>query len=125
VNAVYGLHAGLKRVIDEGLDAVHERHLAAHARLVDGLANLGLEMTVAEADRLPQLNVVTIPEGVNDASFRSFLLDNDGLEIGAGLGAFAGKVWRIGLMGENARPERVDLVLNAIEAALTRKNSAA
>lgn len=125
VNAVYGLHAGLKRVIDEGLGAVHERHLEAHARLVEGLAKLGLEMAVAEEDRLPQLNLVTIPDGVDDASFRSFLLDNDGLEIGAGLGAFAGKVWRIGLMGENARPERVDLVLNAIEAALTRKNSAA
>ncbi len=118
VNAIYGLHAGLKAVLDEGLDAARARHEEAHRRLDQGLARLGLDFLVDAPHRLPQLNVVKVPEGVDEAAVRARLLKDKNIEIGAGLGPLAGKVWRLGLMGENARPERVDLLLEALNDAL-------
>jgi alanine-glyoxylate transaminase/serine-glyoxylate transaminase/serine-pyruvate transaminase len=73
---------------------------------------------VDEPHRLPQLNSVTIPEGVDEALVRSRLLTEFSLEIGAGLGALAGKVWRIGLMGHSSRAENIFLCLGALEAVL-------
>ena len=111
-------HEALERLLAEGLEASHARHAAAHARLAEGLERLGLRLLVAPEARLPQLNAVVIPEGMEDAAFRGRLLEGHGIEIGAGLGPLAGKVWRIGLMGENARPEAVDRVLAAMAAEL-------
>lgn len=125
VNAIYALHEGLCRVLDEGLDAVRARHDAAHATLRTGLAALGLSLFVDEADRLPQLNVVNVPDGVDEVAVRSDLISKHDLEIGAGLGALAGKVWRIGLMGENARPARVSMVLEALRVALSEEKAIA
>ena len=118
VNAVYGLYAGLRAVLDEGLEPARARHEAAHQQLVQGLAALGLDLLVDAPHRLPQLNVVNVPEGVDEAAVRKELLEAHDVEIGAGLGALAGKVWRIGLMGDNARPERVTFVLDALETAM-------
>ena len=86
--------------------------------LKDGLSNLGLDLLVKEEDRLPSLNAVKIPEGVDDLSIRSKLLNDYHIEIGGGLGPFAGKVWRIGLMGHSAREENVNILLNALKEIL-------
>ncbi len=94
-----------------------DNHLALRA----GLEAMGLEFVVAEDHRLPQLNSVTIPEGVDDAEVRGRLLNEFNLEIGAGLGALAGKVWRIGLMGHSSRAENIMLCLAALEAVLGDK----
>lgn len=125
VNAIYGLHRGLREVLEEGLDEARERHAAAHRALLRGLGRLGLEMTVAPKHRLPQLNVVAVPKGIDEAVVRRELLERHNLEIGAGLGELAGKVWRIGLMGENARPARVELLLKALRGALSAAGATA
>lgn len=118
INALYGLHESLVLLEEEGLEASHRRHLAMHEKLRDGLAALGIDFVVDAPWRLPQLNSVRIPEAVDDAAVRQQLLQQHNLEIGAGLGDFAGKVWRIGLMGHSARDENVALCLSAIESAL-------
>ena len=120
VNMLYALHESLRMLAEEGLEASWARHAANHRRLREGLAELGLELLVPEVARLPQLNSVCIPEGVADAPLRRALLEKHGIEIGAGLGALAGKVWRIGLMGSSSRPENVDRVLAALKAELGR-----
>lgn len=120
VNMLYALHEALRILAEEGLEASWARHAANHQRLREGLAELGLELLVPEPARLPQLNSVCIPEGVADAPLRRALLDKHGIEIGAGLGALAGKVWRIGLMGCSSQPEKVDRVLAALKAELGR-----
>jgi len=84
---------------------------------------MGLSLIVPEAARLPQLNTVAIPEGVDEALVRSTLLNRYNLEIGAGLGALAGKVWRFGLMGNSATPQNVIFCLSALEAVLTGLNA--
>ncbi len=125
VNAIYALHEALIMLQEEGLENAWQRHRDCHDRLVRGLQNLGLEMFVAESARLPQLNAVRIPEGVDDARLRQELLDKHDLEIGAGLGELSGRIWRIGLMGEVARPENVDYCLAALESALGNQLTAA
>lgn len=120
VNMLYALHEALRILAEEGLEASWARHAANHQRLREGLAELGLELLVPEPARLPQLNSVCIPEGVADAPLRRALLDKHGIEIGAGLGALAGKVWRIGLMGCSSQPEKVDRVLAALKVELGR-----
>ncbi len=107
VNALYGLHEALLMLREEGIEQAWERHRRNHLALRAGLEALGLDFIVPEAERLPQLNAVSIPEGADDATVRSRLLEEHDLEIGAGLGALAGKVWRIGLMGYSSRPENV------------------
>jgi alanine-glyoxylate transaminase/serine-glyoxylate transaminase/serine-pyruvate transaminase len=111
---ILSLHAGLGAVLDEGLDAAIARHAECGRLLHDGLVDLGLELFAAEGHRLPELTTVWIPEGVDDAKARASLLDRYGIEIGGGLGEFAGRVWRIGCMGHTARPRNVTLVLGAL-----------
>ncbi len=115
---VASLHAGLTRILEEGIENVWARHHAAGAQLHAGLAELGLELFAAEGYRLPELTTVKVPDGVDSAKVRGYLLDRHGLEIGAGVGEHAATVWRIGLMGHNARPDAVLLVLAALEDAL-------
>ena len=117
---VASLHAGLTRILEEGLDAVHERHEAAGRMLHEGLQEMGLELFAAEGHRLPELTTVKVPEGVESAAVRRDLLERFGIEIGAGAGEYADTVWRIGLMGHNARPDAALLVLAALRDALGR-----
>ncbi|WP_133180362.1 pyridoxal-phosphate-dependent aminotransferase family protein [Shewanella decolorationis] len=118
VNALYALHESLRLLAEEGLENAWKRHQDMHLVLRAGLEKLGLKFVVAEASRLPQLNAIYIPEGVDDAAVRARLLKDYNLEIGAGLGALAGKAWRIGLMGFGARRENVALCLRALEEVL-------
>ncbi len=117
---VASLHAGLTRVLDEGLDAVWARHQAAGDALQAGLQDMGLELFAAEGSRLPELTTVKVPDGVDSAAVRRELLEAYDIEIGAGAGAYAATVWRIGLMGRNARPDAVLLVLAALKDVLGR-----
>ncbi|MGI2852907.1 pyridoxal-phosphate-dependent aminotransferase family protein [Shewanella algae] len=118
VNALYSLHEALRLLAEEGLENAWQRHREMHLLLRQGLESMGLEFVVAEQSRLPQLNAVYIPQGVDDGAVRKQLLDNYNLEIGAGLGALAGKAWRIGLMGYGARRENVALCLRALAEVL-------
>jgi alanine-glyoxylate transaminase/serine-glyoxylate transaminase/serine-pyruvate transaminase len=118
INMLYGIYAALGVILDEGHDNVCKRHREAHDYLVHGLEELGLSMAVEAECRLPMLNAVTIPEGVEDASIRSRLLKDYDIEIGAGLGPLAGKIWRIGLMGHTARKDNVDRLLDALKNLL-------
>jgi alanine-glyoxylate transaminase / serine-glyoxylate transaminase / serine-pyruvate transaminase len=118
VAMVVSLHAGLARIVEEGLEAVWARHEATGKLLQDGLQSMGLELFAAEGHRLPELTTVKVPDGVDSAAVRRRLLERHGIEIGAGVGEFAATVWRIGLMGHNARPDAVLLVLAALEEAI-------
>lgn len=121
VNDLYALHESLVMLQEEGLQNAFARHRANHEALVAGLEAMGLGMAVAPEYRLPQLNSVLIPDGVDDASVRSALLAEYSLEIGAGLGELAGKTWRIGLMGFASNPRNVITCLTALEAVLQRQ----
>ena len=118
INMLYGLHQSLYNLLEEGLANAFSRHMENHKMLVGGLESLGLEMFVEEAHRLPMLNAVVVPEGADEAGVRGKLRTDHMIEIGAGLGPMAGKVWRIGLMGETARPENVKRILSALKAIL-------
>lgn len=118
VNSLYALHESLLMLQQEGVENAWSRHQTMHQKLKVGLENLGFEFVVAEPYRLPQLNAVYLPQGVNDGAVRQHLLNTYNLEIGAGLGGLAGKAWRIGLMGYAAREENVALCLSALEASL-------
>lgn len=118
VNSLYALHEALLKLYHEGIENAWQRHDTMHQRLKAGLDNLGIGFVVDEPYRLPQLNAVYIPEGVDDAAVRQHLLHTYNLEIGAGLGDLAGKAWRIGLMGYGARDENIALCLKALEEAL-------
>ncbi|MDP4535611.1 alanine--glyoxylate aminotransferase family protein [Alkalimonas collagenimarina] len=118
VNALYALHESLRLLAKEGLEQAWQRHAAMHQELKAGLEALGLTFVVDEDHRLPQLNTVWIPSGVDDAAIRSRLLQDYNLEIGAGLGDLAGKAWRIGLMGYGAKRENSALCLKALADVL-------
>lgn len=118
VNALYALHESLRVLAAEGLEHSWRRHADMHVLLRDGLEALGIRFVVDAAHRLPQLNAVHIPDGVDDAAVRTQLLEQYNLEIGAGLGDLAGKAWRIGLMGYGARRENVTLCLGALAEVL-------
>jgi alanine-glyoxylate transaminase/serine-glyoxylate transaminase/serine-pyruvate transaminase len=118
INALYGLHEALLMLREEGLEAAWRRHQRNHLALRAGLEELGLTFPVPEAERAPQLNAVSIPEGIDDARVRGRLLEEYNLEIGAGLGALAGKVWRIGLMGYSSRLENIELCVRALGEVL-------
>ena len=118
VNALYGLHESLTILQEEGLENAWQRHAENHAALRAGIEAMGLSFVVPKDERLPQLNSVTIPDGVDDAAVRKQLLNDFQLEIGAGLGALAGKVWRIGLMGHACNKKNVLFCLGALDAAL-------
>jgi alanine-glyoxylate transaminase/serine-glyoxylate transaminase/serine-pyruvate transaminase len=119
INALYALHESLLLVKEEGLENAWARHAFHHKALVAGIEAMGLNFVVPEGERLPQLNAVTIPEGVDEALVRKMLLESYSLEIGAGLGELAGKVWRIGLMGFGCNQKNVLLCLGALDAVLT------
>ena len=120
ISMVFGLAEGLRIVAEEGMEARTARHTEAAEALISGLGELGFEPLVNKDNRLPQLTSVKLPESLLDqeADVRDRLLNDHDIEIGAGLGALAGKIWRIGLMGENARTESVDRLLVALRAEL-------
>jgi alanine-glyoxylate transaminase/serine-glyoxylate transaminase/serine-pyruvate transaminase len=121
INMLYALHESLLMLHEEGLEAAWARHRANHVKLRDGLDAIGLELLVDERHRLPQLNAVRIPDGVEDLPVRRRLLNEFGIEIGAGLGSLAGKIWRIGLMGASSSADSVARVLEALAVVLGRK----
>ena len=118
VNTLYGLHESLVMLTEEGLENSWSRHKENHLLLKAGLSELGISYLVDESSRLPQLNSVFIPEGSDDAQVRSSLINDFNIEIGAGLGDLAGKIWRIGLMGHTSRKENVELCLKALKEVL-------
>ncbi len=120
ISMIFALHAGLGAVLDEGLDAAQSRHAECGALVQDGLEKLGFRLFAEEGYRLPELTTAWVPEGVDEAAVRRRLLERYGVEIGGGLGAYAGKVWRVGCMGHTARPRNVTLLLGALEECLAR-----
>jgi alanine-glyoxylate transaminase/serine-glyoxylate transaminase/serine-pyruvate transaminase len=119
VNTLYGLHEALVILQEEGLENSWARHRKNHEALRAGFEAMGLAFVVPEDERLPQLNAVSIPEGVDEAAVRSALLSSYNLEIGAGLGAMAGKIWRVGLMGFASNETNVLFCLGALDAVLS------
>ena len=124
INMTYALHEALRIVLEEGLDPCFVRHRLNHEALAAGLAAFGIEYAAQDGHRLPQLNAVHVPDGIDEARIRSRLLQEFGIEIGGGLGAFKGKVWRIGLMGYTARPNNVLLLLSALDQLLADEEHA-
>ncbi|MEZ6120395.1 MAG: alanine--glyoxylate aminotransferase family protein [Pirellulaceae bacterium] len=121
INMSYGLHEAVRLVLAEGLDACFARHQLQHQALKAGLAAIGISFAAQDGHQLPMLNAVTIPHGVDDVTVRKGLLERFGIEIGGGLGAFKGKVWRIGLMGYGARTNNVLLLLAGLEQLLAEQ----
>jgi alanine-glyoxylate transaminase/serine-glyoxylate transaminase/serine-pyruvate transaminase len=121
ISMVYALREALRIVLEEGLEKRFARHARHSAALMAGLAALGCEPQAKEGRRLTSLNCVKVPAGVDEAAVRKYLLGEHDIEIGGGLGPLAGKVWRIGLMGESSRQENVLAVLAAIEQGLARQ----
>jgi len=119
INTLYGLHEALVILQEEGIENSWARHQKNHDALRTGLEAMGLSFVVPEGQRLPQLNAVSIPDGVDEAAVRGALLNEYNLEIGAGLGAMAGKIWRIGLMGFASNSTNVLFCLGALDAVLS------
>jgi alanine-glyoxylate transaminase/serine-glyoxylate transaminase/serine-pyruvate transaminase len=117
ISMIYGIHEALRGILAEGLEARFTRHREAHRALVDGLEPLGFRFLVRPDARLPMLNTV-IPPVDDEGALRRRLLQEHGIEIGGGLGKLAGRVWRIGLMGENGRRETVARLLDALRGVL-------
>lgn len=124
VNALYGLHEALVIVREEGLENSWRRHGLNHSAFAAGIKSLGLGFVVDEEYRLPQLNAVSFPSSINDAAVRNALLADYDLEIGSGLGALAGKVWRIGLMGFASNQKNVLFCISALASVLNRQGYA-
>lgn len=118
VNMLYGLYQALLLILEEGAENVFRRHMEAHEVLVEGLERLGLKMLVEEPWRLPMLNAVCIPEGIDELSIRQRLRNEHKIEIGGGLGPLSNKIWRIGLMGHTARKNNVDRLLDSLKKVL-------
>lgn len=119
INPLYGLHEALVMLQEEGLERAFARHRRHHLALRAGIEAMGLQFIVKEGARLPQLNAITVPAGIDEAQLRARLLSEFNLEIGAGLGALAGKIVRIGLMGYASNPKNVMFCLNALDAVLS------
>ncbi|PCI42663.1 MAG: alanine--glyoxylate aminotransferase [Moraxellaceae bacterium] len=124
INPLYGLHEALLSLHEEGNENAWQRHRHHHNGLKAGLEAMGLEFAVQESIRLPQLNAVSIPDGIDDAQVRGRLLNDYSLELGAGLGKFAGNLWRIGLMGASACEENVSLCVTALDEVLSDMGAA-
>lgn len=120
INMFYGLYQAVLNVLEEGVEDVYARHQSTHEQLVRGISAMGWEMLVDADCRLPMLNAVVVPAGINEAKLRAVLLDEYRTEISAGLGALSGKIIRIGLMGYNAQPHNVEFVLNALKEIVSR-----
>ena len=119
VAMIFSLHAALGALLEEGLDAAWARHRAVGTRLQRELPELGFRLVVPDGHRLPELTTAWIPDGVDDAGVRKALLETYGIEVGGGLGEFAGKAWRIGLMGHSARDRSVTTLLGALRDLLS------
>jgi alanine-glyoxylate transaminase/serine-glyoxylate transaminase/serine-pyruvate transaminase len=119
INTLYALHEALVILLEEGIENSWARHQKNHEALRAGFEAMGLQFVVPKDQRLPQLNAVSVPEGVDEAAVRSTLLKEYNLEIGAGLGAMAGKIWRVGLMGYASNPTNVLFCLGALDAVLS------
>jgi alanine-glyoxylate transaminase/serine-glyoxylate transaminase/serine-pyruvate transaminase len=122
INMTYGLLEALSIVHEEGLEKCFARHMLNHRALKAGFAAIGISYAPQPGYELPMLNAVKVPDGIDDARVRGGLLNRFGIEIGGGLGAFKGKVWRIGLMGYGSRPANVLLFLSALEQLLAEQN---
>ena len=118
VSLFYALHEALRLIEEEGLPARFERHCRNHVALIKGLEGMGLQMLVRPEDRLWSLHTVHVPAGVDDGKVRRILLDKHGIEISGGLGALAGKIWRVGLMGSGSTAENVAVFLDAMRRTL-------
>jgi len=118
---VYALYEALAIVEEEGLDARWQRHERNHRTLLEQLSALGLSVLPRDGERLWTLNAIRVPDGINEAAVRSHLLDEFNMEIGAGLGPLAGKIWRVGLMGASSSPRLVVLLRGALERALAKQ----
>jgi alanine-glyoxylate transaminase/serine-glyoxylate transaminase/serine-pyruvate transaminase len=118
VNMLYALYQALFLILEEGLDNVYQRHVKNHQALVTGLEEFGLTMLVESQYRLPMLNAVCVPDDIDEAAVRKALREEHKIEIGAGLGPLAGKIWRVGLMGHTARPENVTRLIEALKKVL-------
>lgn len=124
ISMIYGLHAALRVVLDEGLESAWERHRVCGEALQVGLQSLGFELFAAEGHRLPELTTAWVPldrlpSGMDEAGARRWLLERYGIEVGGGLGPVVGKVWRVGCMGHTARMRNVTLLLGALEELFT------
>jgi len=122
INMIYACREALRIIAEEGLEARIQRHTLNHRALVAGIETMGLSMLVPESERLTMLNAICIPDGANDLKIRKTLLNEFGIEIGAGLGALSGKIWRVGLMGHSSRRRNVMLFLAALETVLKAEN---
>jgi alanine-glyoxylate transaminase / serine-glyoxylate transaminase / serine-pyruvate transaminase len=118
ISALYGLHEGLRLVLEEGLDARWARHAEVGALFQDHIQDRDAVLVAPEGHRLPQLTAFTWPEGTDEATLRRRLLTDHGIEVGGGLGDFAGRAWRVGLMGEGATHATADRLLDAIDTVL-------
>jgi alanine-glyoxylate transaminase/serine-glyoxylate transaminase/serine-pyruvate transaminase len=125
ISMLYGLHEGLRLVLLEGLEARWARHERLGGKLQASLTEMGFDLLAAEGHRLPQLTAAAVPAGVDERAARVRLLEEFGIEVGGGLGAFAGKAWRIGLMGESCREEKVERLLHAVGAVVGRAQNSA
>lgn len=119
INMIYGLHEALRIVLEEKLGPRWERHAAQHRALKAGLEAMGIRYLADPAHQLPMLNAVAAPDGLDEGVVRKRLLAEHAIEIGGGLGAFKGKAWRIGLMGESATPRHVGAILAALRCVLS------
>lgn len=118
ISLIYALREALRVVLEEGLDARYKRHVHNARALLAGAKAIGLQPAAEEGYRAPMLTTLSIPDGIDDVTIRKRLISDYGIEIGAGLGVFAGKAWRIGLMGESSNERNVMLVLSALEKLL-------
>ena len=118
INSMYAIYQALYNLKAEGLDKVISRHLRVHKLLVEGLGDINIDMLVGKDCRLPSLNAVIIPNGIDDLEIRNKLLQQYNIEIGGGLGPFQGKIWRIGLMGYTANERNVEELLSALNELL-------
>lgn len=121
INMIYGLREALQIIREEGLEARFARHKLNSQAFIQGIEAMGLAMLVKEPFRLPTLNTVRIPDGIDDITVRKYLLHQYGIEIGGGLGSFQGKVWRVGLMGESSQRRNILLFLVALCDALSQQ----
>lgn len=118
VSAMFAMREALRIVLEEGLENRIKRHQKNHELLRDGLEAMGFKFLVEKQYRLPMLNAVVIPEGVDEALVRKRLLNEYNIEIGGGLGTYAGKIWRIGLMGESSTVNHVNMLLAALKEVM-------
>ncbi|MBI5376702.1 MAG: alanine--glyoxylate aminotransferase family protein [Candidatus Schekmanbacteria bacterium] len=118
ISMIFGLHEGLKIILEEGLEKRFSRHMENHIYLRDELEKMGIRFVVDSEYRLPNLNSVYVPADIDEKKVRMRMLSEYNIEIGAGLGEFAGKVWRIGLMGHTSRKENVDTLINTLKKVM-------